>query len=310
VRLALWSAECRRCPIPEGGRLHPSFTALALTTDGYASATYVESPFGHGRDLQVASPAPDMFLLHDESNGGAFLIGTDGVVRRVSRVDTPMQPTDPRLWFQCLSAVRPDEPTWCALDPEQSTAYPMDGSWGNGLDASRPDAGEEPWGIRLGSGDTLEAWWDVGGARPWRPLPGSRTGSVGVVRSPPGGGPMWWSWPDGSQTLDLLVGRDRSAPWQVVARAAPQTYSAYVALNGTPDGGLLAVRSWPRTQIWRADDLEADAFSLVYDAGPAPENPGDADTVLVGDEIRIIDGAATVVSSDQGRTWTNVSTWR
>ncbi|MGZ8737375.1 MAG: hypothetical protein ACXWW7_09455 [Nocardioides sp.] len=309
VRLSLWVAQCLDCPAPEGGG-HPVFRGMALTTDGYATSTYLRSPFSTREPDLIESPAPDLFLVHDSSNGGAFLIGTDGAVRRVTSLDTPITPSDPRLWFQCLSATIPDEPTWCALDPERATSYRVPGSWGNGIDVSRPDAGEEPWGIRSGSSDTLDAWWDVDGDRQSRPLPDWRSGSVGVVRNPPGGGPMWWSWPDGSESLDVLVGRDRSAPWQVVTRAAPPVQPDYESLTGTPDGGLLAVRSWPRTKIWRADDLRRGDFSLVYDAGPGPENEVTDYVRFVGDEMRLMAGAATVTSSDDGRTWTNVSTWR
>jgi hypothetical protein len=310
VRVSVWAAQCRNCRVPGEGRHHPSFTGMALTTDAYASTTYHRSPFGQGRDLLIASVAADVFLLHDPSNGGAFLVGTDGAVRRVHLVDTPMAPRDPRLWFQCLSATIPDEPTWCALDVGNATSYRLPGSWGNGIDVSRPDTGELPWGIRSGSGDNLEAWWDVGGARRARTVSDQPSQPGAVVRNPPGGGPMWWSWTPGSPTMDVHVGRDRSAPWRVITRAAPPTESPYVTLTGTPDGGLLAARFWPRTKIWRADDLRTGDFSLVYDAGPGPENNGGDAPVFFGEEIQMLDRAATVTSDDQGRTWTKVSIWR
>ena len=312
VRLSVWVAECRDCRIPKGLRSHPRFQGMALTTDGYATATYLRSPFGEGRPASIESPTPDLFLLHDSSNGGAYLVGTDGVVRRVTSVDTPIAPKDPRLWFQCLSATVPDEPTWCALDPEAATSYAMPGSWDNGLAAEQPGAGEEPWGIRLGSGDKLEFWWDVDGTRQARPGPQWPDRPGGVVWNPPGGGPMGWSWTRGSDTLDILVGRDRRAAWQVRGRPSPPGMPDYLILSGTPEGGLLAVRTWPRIKIWRADDLLTGNFSLVYDAGPGPEtnNNGSDALVLVGDEIQILSGEGTVRSGDDGRTWTNVSSWR
>jgi hypothetical protein len=308
VRLSLWTAQCLECPVPKGMGA-PSFRGMALTTDGYASTTYLENPF-KSREGTVESPTPDLFLLHDPSNGGAFLVGTDGVVRRVTSVDTPIAPNDPRLWFQCLSATEgPDEPTWCALDPQTAEFYRMPGSWDNGLDMSRPGTGEEPWGLRSGSSDTIEAWWDVDGTRQARPLywPG-REG--GAVRNPPGGGPMWWSRTPGSDTLDILVGRDRRSPWLVRERSARATASGYLTLSGTPDGGLLAVRTWPRIRIWRADDLLAGDFVLVHDAGPGPESSGAGGLVLHGEEIQLLSDADTAVSHDDGRTWTTVSTWR
>jgi hypothetical protein len=311
VRLSVWVAECRDCPVPEGLRSHPRFVGMALTTDGYATTTYLSSPFGEGTPATIASPTRDLFLLHDSSNGGAYLVGLDGVVRTVTSVDTPIAPKDPRLWYQCLSETVPDEPTWCALDPETATSYAMPGSWGNGLDMARPGSGEEQWGIRLGSNGRLEFWWDVDGSRQARPIPTAPGGS-GVVRNPPGGGPMWWSWTPGSDTMQILIGRDRHAPWQVRERTKPPSAPTYLVLTGTPDGGLLAVRVWPRTKIWRADDLLTGDFSLVYDAGPGPENnnAGGDSLVLVGDEIQMISGDATVRSLDAGRTWTRVSTWR
>jgi hypothetical protein len=72
VRLSTWTALCHWCPDISDGRGGslgpPTFTGMALTTDGHETATYVRS-----RNPQLAytvlSPRDDVFLLNDAATG-------------------------------------------------------------------------------------------------------------------------------------------------------------------------------------------------------------------------------------------------
>ena len=226
----------------EGRRCHPGFTGLALTTDGYATSTYLGSPFKPRREPEVASPAPDLFLLHDSSNGGAFLDRHRRAVRRVTSVDTPIEPTRP-------AAVVP-----VPLRGDPRRAH---------LVRARPGAGDVPpaWTARGATDWTphdrtparSRGASDWARATPSRPG-GTSTEADGPAPSPTGGRVRWAS--SGTHRAEARCGgrgatgpRPSTCSWvetgtprgRCSPEPRPRTESDYVRLTGTPDGGLLAV---------------------------------------------------------------------
>ena len=105
----------------------PTFTGMALTDDGYETATYVRHSFS-SLGGNIRSPRDDTFLFVDDANGREWLIDLDGTVRRAQRTSEVLRPTDPRLWFECG---RPGgwTTTWCSLDPDTATAYVWPEEW-------------------------------------------------------------------------------------------------------------------------------------------------------------------------------------
>ena len=147
VRLSAWTARCRWCPDRPDGRGGslgpPTFTGMALTTDGYETATYVR-PRSPQLGYTVLSPRDDVFLLNDAANGREWLVDVDdGTEHRVARVDSELRPADSRLWFECGIAGG-DSSTWCSLDVDTATAYAWPAAWSGS--AVPPYVGDEPWG--------------------------------------------------------------------------------------------------------------------------------------------------------------------
>jgi hypothetical protein len=313
VRIAGWMTVCDRCEKPAGARSSPSFTGLALTTDGYQTTTYLANPVTEGVSVMVTSPTDDTFLLEDDGNGGEWLVATDGTVTPVQRVDTPIEPVDDRHWFECVPQRRPGpQLTWCALDVDTATAYAWPARWGGGLPSgARPDSGVEPWGIENGAdGDGLDAWWQVGDDRRSRALTEGAGTAAGIVRNSPTDGPLWWTWEMGSDELVLLDGGDRTGEWSEIHRPAPQSDDWFFVI-GTPSGALIAFTSWPTVQVWRADDLEAD-FEPVY-AGTVTEERQQAsgmDLVVADGRLMLSSLGEALTSDDDGRTWSVTTTWR
>ena len=311
VRIALWAAECRWCPKkhPES-RSRPHFQALALTTSGFRSEiVYVRPRWGQGLPVTVESPAPDVFLLaHDNDGAGpGWLVDTEGEIRDVRWVSTPIEAANPRQWFRCTSQ-GDDGATWCTLDPETATAYEWPGwsVYGGGT-GNRPDSGEQPWGARdPGNGAAYEAFWQQDGTVQRRVLPPAS----GRVGDPPGGGPLFFSAnTDRSSpgTLDLLY-VDGADGWRRVARDAPELDFSY-SLTGTPGGALIAVGLHPSLAVWRADDLVSGDFELVFQSG-IDSTGSDPELRAVGDRLFIGRGVMTIASEDDGRTWSGATTWR
>ena len=98
-RVSKWSATCHWCPKSEVGR--PSFTALAITTDGYATTTYRRAPFDSGLE-HVESPGPGLLLIVDAANGYEWLVRHDGTITALEHDFDDVPAADPRLWFVCL----------------------------------------------------------------------------------------------------------------------------------------------------------------------------------------------------------------
>ena len=69
---------------------------MALTTDGYETATYVR-PRSPQLGYTVLSPPDDVFLLKDAANSREWLVDVDdGTEHRVARVESELAPANPR----------------------------------------------------------------------------------------------------------------------------------------------------------------------------------------------------------------------
>jgi hypothetical protein len=100
---------------------------------------------------------------------------------------------------------------------------------------------------------------------------------------------------------------------QVLTRDAPGDRYApsFDLMTGTPDGALLAVSPYPDTGIWRTENLGGD-FELVHEsASPAPTQLAWVhEPTVVGHRIHVMTPVGVLVSDDDGRTWTEFTTWR
>ena len=247
-------------------------------------------------------------------------------------VDEQRSTKDPGLVFQCDRTVtdKAGESGWCVLDVRSATASSLPETWVVGRSMGRPTLGQRPWGIEYvyTTTDNYDrAWWADAGARRYAKLP--RTPQLGAVVSlSVNDTPTYFHWPLWSDHVDIFVVRDRSGglrkvasrPWLPLTRAEmsqpghPNVVALHPHFARTPDGGLLA---WsygdelerPGLTVWRADSLSHGAFETVYEGGrQVPVTP------VLGLDIAVHDGRIyldTLVSEDDGRTWTEpVTTWR
>jgi hypothetical protein len=306
TRISMWLVSCVR-PCRERGPFE--FTAAATTTDGYKTTIYLRPPFPLGVDLHVSTPDDGVFLISDQSNGGEWLVDTHGDVRAVTRVDSVLRPSDPRLWFQCPGRWRS---TWCALDVATATAYSWPGEWDGS--AATPASGDRPWGTNPKPRPTslsgkLEAWWDATDGRQLRTLTATTEGDY-ILGSPPGEMAYWARSAGGSDELVIYTSRNRGEDWQVDSRTAGPELSGYLAMHRSPDGAYLAYRSYPRLVVWRAE-ASGGPFRKVYEQEDerSPETSGAG--LWVQDDLVYVNANATAaVSADDGLTWTTVRTWR
>lgn len=304
TRMSVWSVSCTR-PCPGQGPY--SFSALALTTDGYETATYLRPGFTTGVDLHVSSPRDGLFLVVDISNGHEWLVGLDGTLRPVKRVFEELSPDDPRLWFQCAGRWRQ---TWCALDPTTATAYEWPPDWDGS--AARPDSGDRPWGANpepraTSATGRLEAWWDTAGGRQVRTLAEVTKGDY-VLGSPPGEMSLW-AREDG-YSLDFYTSRDGGASWQKVTRAADDLPSGDLQVRRAPGGTYFVYTTYPRLRVWRGD-ASGGPFREVYQQPEldVPETTG-AGLWTQGDLVYVTGYATVAVSDDDGLTWRTIQSWR
>ena len=304
TRMSVWSVSCTRsCP----GHGPYSFSAVALTSDGYETATYVRPGFITGVDLHVSSPREGLVLVVDIGNGREWLVDLDGTVRPVTRVFEEFSPDDPRLWFQCTGRWRQ---TWCALDPTTATAYEWPRAWDGS--AARPDSGDRPWGANPEPRSTsatgrLEAWWDTAGGRQVRTLAEVTKGDY-VLGSPPGEMSLW-AREDG-YSLDFYTSRDGGTSWEKVTRAADDLPSGDLQVTRAPSGTYFLYTTYPRLQVWRAEAF-GGAFREVYQQPElaVPETTG-AGLWTQGDLVYVTGYATVAVSADDGLTWRTIQTWR
>jgi hypothetical protein len=311
TKISIWRASCSWCPDRPDGRGGslgpPTFTGMAVTTDGYKTATYVRHPFSF-LGAKILSPTDDQFLFVDDGNGREWLIGLDGDVRRVERVTGKLRPIDPRLWFECGRAGGATT-TWCSLNPETATAYVWPEEWNRS--AVSPLNGEQPWGWSPTGpssyedpGAEVDAWWyDENGALRHRILATDAMG--GVVRGSPAGDLGYWVWRLGTDTVELHTGHERGASWEVETRRAPG-FNRWVQMTRAPDGALLAWTYYPGLVVWRAEASGGSFRRVLHASGPDLGG-----TVLTQDGLVYANGSGVgAVSNDGGQTWTTNDAWR
>ena len=294
TRFALWTLSGR--------------VGAAVTTDGYRTTTYASAPFGPDPAFQLLSPRDDLFLLSHVNQGEQWLVGTDGTVRRVSRVRREVLPEDERLWFQC-SSDGGWRSTWCALDPESAQASVWPPAWDGS--AIPPGPGRTPWGANpepraVGSTGRLEVWWGTGGSRQVRTLATAAYGDY--VLDCPAGLMALWSVQSPGSGIDIHTSTDGGATWQATSYDAP-TADQWWKVRCAADGSFLAVDSERGMVVWRAATTDS-AFREVFRA------PGPATSIGLAD-LHTVDGRAlatgvdvAAVSDDSGLTWTSTEDWR
>lgn len=330
-RVSKWVATCHWCPTSEVGK--PSFTALAITTDGYATATYRRAPFESGLE-HVESPGPGLLLIVDRANGYEWLARDDGTITALERDFEEVPAADPRLWFMCLantghSTAGGAEPqdaklTWCVLDPDADTVHIWEGPW-EGTDFAvgirpsviSPGSADPLWGFQDQIDDRLVAWWLADGTRHYQDL-GPSTGNGVVLNSPPGT-MSYWSWLKGSDTLSVFTSDDEGSTWQTTDLGVsfrPDDY--YFGLAYTPGGDLVGRQDdafYPQNsthmseglRLWRADFVKGSNFELVYEAKTGNDiSIEDPAFTLLDDRI----WASRLWSDDDGQTWVEEATWR
>ncbi|GAB3244431.1 hypothetical protein [Nocardioides dilutus] len=319
--LSVWTAECTWCPAdPEGRR--PWFNAMAVTTDGWRTATYRRPPMGAARPFYVHSPAPGVLLVVDDSNGGEWLIREDGSSVRLTRVVSDVDVAEPRRWFVCLSGE--EQSTWCAVDVDDEIVYERRGAWSgtatSTLSAVNPATGTEPWGreVIASRADPLLAWWYDDGQRRSRTLVDGHPTELraGAVLGADEGDLLYWAHGRGDGFMRFFVGDDLGARWRTIEQRYPADSTSEMVIDvlATPEGTILMrsiaeVPAGARTRIWRLDSLEEGEWTLVHDTGGISwtiDTGFMGPLSVVGD--RLVMG--TLSSDDDGRSWTGVDRWR
>lgn len=281
------------------------YRGMALTSDGYRTATYASAPLGATQ--VVSSPADGVFLLSDGSDH-EWLADVSGTVRAVTRTSTEFTPTDPRLWFQCVYGSWRSR--WCSLDLDTATAHVSAKQWGGS--AVRPGLGAAPWGAhpepRAASvTGRLEAWWYVDGVRQVHTVAVADGGDY--IHSTPPGEMAFWAPGAARNTVEIHTSSNGGASWEVDTRRAPvlREYEPRV-ITRTPDGALVTYTADEDLVIWRADK-SGGPFQKVH-ATPVPEGDLSVAIQAQGSLLYLNAGDTAVVSHDDGRTWTTIRTWR
>jgi hypothetical protein len=336
-RVSKWRATCHWCPMTEVGR--PSFTALAITADGYATTVYRRPGFDTGLE-HVESVGPGLLLIVDDANGYEWLVRDDGTVTPLDRDFDEVPAADPRFWFVCLGNTGrtgpggqatpfDTQPTWCALDPKADTVHIWQGPWAGTLDDSRstvsPGAGVVPWGFRdptYSAGQSppvdrhLVAWWEVDGSRQYRDF-GPSTARGVVLNAPPGVMSLW-SWLKGSPTLTVFTLSEEGGPWETTELAVAFRPTWGFSLIWTPGGDLIgrqddafypdgSRREGEGLRLWRASPDDGGTFEVVYEATTGNQiSWNDLPITVFGDQL----WASRLWSDDDGQTWTELSPWR
>jgi hypothetical protein len=339
-RISVWMAECTWCPQKgEDSRFpHPYFATAAVTADGYATAVLRRAPWEDcvgsvpcsSQPVHVESVGPGLLLVVDDANGYEWIVRDDGSITALERDFDEVAPAEPRLWFQCLAvtghssggAPEPDDArmAWCALDPAVDTVHvwgePWDGSEFSGEDA--PSAASPahglPWGLRWVDG--LLVWWEADGSRRYHDL-GPAT-ATGVVANGPPGQMSFWSWLKGSDTLTIYTSSDQGGSWRETDLVVPFRPAYALALSWTPGGDLVGRQDnafYPDgdpnegdgLRLWRASPVDGGTFEVVYESRTGNRMNGeDLPFTALGDRL----WPSRLWSDDDGRTWTEVATWR
>ena len=326
-RLSVWEAECTWCPDPVEPRGLPTYYALAITTDGYATTTYRRPRFNPGYPLHVESPGPGLLLVIDAANGAEWLVRDDGTVTRLARVVAERRPADPRRWHICADNHDIDyQLSWCALDPAANAFYAWEGLWRSTNFSSQsiagPGASDEPWGLvwprpdeRTPPAPVLVAYWYVDGIRHTRDF-GPATTS-GEVHNLPLGVMSFWALDQRAGTLTIFSSDDRGASWQTAELRAP-VHSRNLDVSRTPGGGLLALQGdaffkdgspheGEGIRIWRAPAITHGSLKAVYESRRRTDARGSYAAGFSVAGARIWSGG--LWSDDDGRTW-SPTTWR
>lgn len=290
VRMSAWSIA--------------DYRGMALTTDGYRTTTYAAFPDGATQVIGV--PGDGVFLLSD-GNDHEWLVGVDGRVRPVTRVSSAFSPADPRQWFRCVYGSWRSR--WCSLDVATATAHLSTARWGGS--AVRPGLGVQPWGAHpeprsAYSTGRLEAWWYTAAGRQVRTLAQARDGDY-VLDTPPGQMAFWapGSAPD---TVDLHTSRDGGATWEVQTRGVPAATGPGRRVFRTPGGALLTCTSGAGLVVSRAE-AGGGPFRTVFEAAAFGPDPC-AGLLTQGGSLSVNAGDVAAVSTDDGRSWTTIDTWR
>ena len=314
--ISAWTAVCTWCPVNPRLEQRPSFTGMAVTVDGFRSATYVRPPRGFGV-IRVLSPAPGVLLITDPANGHEVLVGRDGTMTRVQRVVADRPATKPRRWFECLSGS--EGSTWCALDVAGRTAYQWGAPWSgsSGLTQSAVDPGlaapARGRRLRADLSSDVVAWWVRDGVRQERVIaPGRRNlfadAVLGARR------PLYWSHVGGSDRMTFHVGDGGGTSWRDVEKPAPTPDFGTEEVLATPSGAILLRHVTEqgdavRARIWRLDSLEAGDWELVHATGRLPY------MYDLGQMYQLTSVGSRLVlgllySDDDGQTWTQTSKLR
>jgi hypothetical protein len=338
-RVSVWEAVCTWCPRQGESRFpHPSFTAMAITNDGFATATYrhtrvIEFEEGGLAPLHPVSAGPGLLLLVDGANGGEWLVRDDGTITRLARKYDATPTGDPRSWFACLTnydhlpwvnAPTPSS-TWCKLDPKANTVHTLGGAW-LGMDEIGHDTASlvSPvsafrWGLRNQSFDRLVGWWDTGGSRHTKDFGAAK--ASGVVGNAPDGVMSYWAWPKASPTLTIFTSSDHGASWQKSTLPAPYRPIRYYDfdLSWTPDGALLGRQDEAfevtdssgntdfGVRLWRSSSpTSGGAFTMVHEGSSG--NPGWGGPAFTVDDDRV--WSQGLWSDDDGITWNTMPRWR
>jgi hypothetical protein len=311
--ISAWTAECTWCPVDPRLERRPSFDGMAITVDGFKSATYVRPPRGFGV-IRVLSPAPGVLLITDPANGHEVLVGQDGTMTRVQRVVADRPATEPRQWFECLSGE--DQLTWCALDVAATTAYEWGTPWSGSSDLTQsavdPGLAAPARGRRLrpNLGSDLAAWWIQDGVRRERVIAPGRRNLVADVVLGAREGLLYWSHVRGTDRMIFHVGADDGTSWRDVERLAPTADIGTEEVLATPSGAILLRHITEqgdavRAHIWRLDSLEDGNWELVHDTG---ELPYMYDLGQMFQPTRV--GSRLVLgllySDDDGQSWTQM----
>jgi hypothetical protein len=339
-RLSIWWAPCTWCPNDDEARGRPRFTAMAITTDGFATATYLRPPWELTGLEHVESPGPGLLLILDVGNDGVaeWLVRDDGTITRLTTVVEQRRPGDVRLWHVCAGNHDVDyDNTWCALDPDANTDYVWEGVWRSTLTSSEsvvsPGGTDEPWGLYWNRPDNhtpapheLVAYWYADGVRLTKDFGPAQT--YGETLNLPRGVMSVWALDETSHTMTVWSSSDRGATWRASRLEAPWTsrygkddgfHSRRLAVSRTPGGGLLALQedAFHEKQplyeplglrIWRAESADGGAFVNVFESRSPTDAPGEYSRRFVVVDGRIWSNG--MWSDDDGRTWQTVPAWR
>jgi hypothetical protein len=323
-RVAIWSAPCSWCPNDDEPRGRPRFWAMAVTTDGFETATYRRIPYNPFRDPEftdVESLGPGLLLLVDTGNLNrpGWLVRDDATLTRLTAV-VATRSGPARRWHQCggydADPYAHAAPVgWCLVDPRTDTSYQAEAPWlvdelVHGRPAVSPAEADEPWGLE-NVADLVPYWYD-GGVLHTRDL--GPADAVGTVSGVPRGQMAVWSLDRQTLVLTIRSSADRGRSWQASTLDVPSaperlgvhrtSSGAFLLLRDGSNGGIFA---WPPREIWRVPP-GAETVDVVYAESERTDVAGYDSQPFDELDGRIWSGG--LWSDDDGRTWHAITTWR